>query len=193
VCEARKQLDVVRSFIAVELAPELLSSVLGLQREILATGADMKGVEPENIHFTLKFLGEIPKSTVDAVIECMNRLDFKSFEIEVAGVGCFPTNRNPRVVWIGVASGLENFASLAKQLEKCLIGIGFKPERERFTAHLTIGRVRSGRNKSELLKKLGEVLNAEIGRMTVNSIKLKKSTLTPKGPVYTTLHEVRGK
>jgi 2'-5' RNA ligase len=186
-------MGMVRAFIAVELAPELLSRALDLQKEILATGADMKAVEPENIHFTIKFLGEIPQSTVDEVIRSMSEMDFKNFMVEVAGVGCFPTIRNPRVVWIGVKRGLEDFASIAKQLEDRLRPIGFRPERERFTAHLTIGRVRSGRNKAELLKKLGEVLNAEIGEMEVNTIKLKKSVLTPKGPIYTTIHEVRGR
>ncbi|WXG43159.1 MAG: RNA 2',3'-cyclic phosphodiesterase [Promethearchaeati archaeon SRVP18_Atabeyarchaeia-1] len=185
-------MDRLRTFIAVELAPELLPGVLDIQREILGTGGDIKGVEPENIHFTLKFLGEIPQSTVNEVMQCMNGLDFKSFEIEVSGVGCFPTIRNPRVVWIGVTDGLEDFSSLSKQLENCLKSIGLPPERERFTAHLTIGRVRSGRNKAELMRKLAEDLNVKIGRMTVSAVKLKKSTLTPKGPIYTTLHEVRG-
>jgi 2'-5' RNA ligase len=186
-------LGIVRAFIAVELAPELLSRVLDLQKEILTTEADIKAVEPENIHFTLKFLGEIPQSAVDEVAQSLSKLDFRNFLAEVAGVGCFPTIRNPRVVWIGVRRGQEDFTSLAKQLESNLRTIGFRPEREGFTAHLTIARVRSGRNKAELLKKLGEVMNTEIGEMIVSTIKLKKSTLTPKGPIYTTIHEVRGK
>jgi 2'-5' RNA ligase len=180
-----------RAFIAVELDPKLLSEVLNVQKEILLTGADIKGVEPENIHFTLKFLGEIPHTTVAEVMQCMGKLDFRPFEIDLAGVGCFPTIRNPRVIWIGVTGGLESFTSVAKQLESSLREIGFQPERERFTAHLTIGRVRSNRNKTELIKKLGEVSSTEIGKMMVDTIKLKKSTLTAKGPIYTTLHEVR--
>jgi 2'-5' RNA ligase len=183
----------IRSFVAVELAPELLSRVLDLQKEILATGGDVKAVEPENIHFTTKFLGEVPQSTINEIIQAMSKLDFRPFVIEVAGVGCFPTIRNPRVVWIGVTRGMKDFESLVKQLEGYLGAIGVKPERERFAAHLTIGRVRSGRNKPQLIKKIGEVLNTEIGEMTVRTIKLKKSVLTPKGPVYTTIHEVRAK
>jgi 2'-5' RNA ligase len=191
--EARDQLDRVRAFIAVELGSQLLPKVLEIQREVLAVGADIKAVESENIHFTLKFLGEIPQSTVNEVISCMDKLDFNSFTIEITGVGCFPNIRNPRVVWVGLSTGLDAFSRLSKQLDDYLRGIGFKSEGERFTAHLTIGRVRSGRNKAALIKKLGELLNVEIGRMTVKTVKLKKSTLTPRGPIYTTLHEVNGK
>jgi 2'-5' RNA ligase len=156
-------------------------------------GGDIKPVEPENIHFTLKFLGEIPQSTVEEIKSCINQMDFHSFPIEVGGVGCFPNLHNPRVIWIGVSTGLDAFTKLSRALDDCLEGIGFRPEGERFTAHLTIGRVRSGRNKAALMKKLGELLNAEVGGMIVGSVKLKKSVLTPRGPIYTTLQEVKGK
>lgn len=191
--EKESNLDKVRAFIGVELDPQLLPKVLELQRELLSVGADIKVVEPENIHFTLRFLGEIPHSTVDEIMTCMNKLDFSPFPIEIRGVGCFPNVRNPRVIWIGLSMGLDTFSRLSRQLEDCLREIGFRSEGERFTPHLTIGRVRSGRNKADLAKKLGELLNAEIGKMTIGSVKLKKSTLTPRGPIYTTLHEVKGK
>jgi 2'-5' RNA ligase len=184
-------LDSVRAFIAVELDPRLLPKVIELQREILSVGADVKAVEPENIHFTLKFLGEMQQPTINKVTDSMNKLDFNSFVIDVSGVGCFPTIRNPRVIWIGVSTGLDDFSQIAKQLDNYLREIGFKSEGERFTAHLTIGRVRSGLNKAALVKKLGDMLNAEVGRMTVGAVKLKKSVLTPRGPIYSTLHEVK--
>jgi 2'-5' RNA ligase len=186
-------LDKVRTFIAVELDHQLLPKVLELQRELLSVGADIKAVEPENIHFTLKFLGEISQSAVDEIMICMNKLDFSPFPIEVRGVGCFPNMRNPRVIWIGLSMGQDAFSRLSRQLDNCLGGIGFRSEGEKFTPHLTIGRVRSGRNRVPLSKKLGELLNAEVGKMAIGSVKLKKSTLTPRGPIYTTLHEVKGK
>jgi 2'-5' RNA ligase len=189
----RRELDRVRAFIAVELDSQLLPKVVQIQQEILAVGADIKAVEPENIHFTLKFLGEIPQTTVNEVIAQINKIDFRSFEIEIVGTGCFPNPRNPRVIWMGVTSGRDEFTKVARQLENYLREIGFRPEGERFSPHLTIGRVRSGRNKADLIKKLNETLNAEVGRMTVSTIKLKKSTLTPRGPIYATLHEIKGK
>jgi 2'-5' RNA ligase len=188
-----RKLDKVRAFIAVELDSQLLPKVLELQREILSVGADIKAVEPENIHFTLKFLGEIPQTTVDEVTSSMNKLNFNSFAVELRGIGCFPNMRNPRVIWIGVSTGEDAFGRLSRQLEDHLRGNNLKSEGERFTAHLTIGRVRSGRNKAAVIKKVGELLNAEVGRMTVRSVKLKKSTLTSRGPIYTTLSEVKGK
>jgi 2'-5' RNA ligase len=191
--EKRKELNKLRAFIAVELDPQLLPKVLELQREILSVGADIKAVEPENIHFTLKFLGEIPESRLGAIISCMNNLSFASFPIEILGVGCFPNPRNPRVIWMGLSMGSDALTKLSKQLDDCLQEIGLGSEGERFTPHLTIGRVRSGRNKAALAKKLGELLNADVGKMIIGSVKLKKSMLTPRGPIYTTLHEVKGK
>jgi len=186
-------LDKVRAFVAVELDTQLLPTVLELQREVLSVGADIKAVEPENIHFTLRFLGEIAQSTIDEIIASMNRLRFDPFPIEIRGVGSFPNMRNPRVIWIGLSMGSDAFSRLSRQLEDCLREIGLGSEGERFTPHLTIGRVRSGRNKAALIKKLGELLNAEVGKMRVGSVKLKKSTLTPRGPIYTTLLEVKEK
>jgi 2'-5' RNA ligase len=188
-----RSLDKVRAFIAVELDPQLLPKVLELQRELLSVGADIKAVEPENIHFTLRFLGEIPQSEVDEIVNSMNKLDFGTFPIEIRGVGCFPNMRNPRVIWIGLSMGFDTFSRLSRQLEDRLREIGFRSDEERSTPHLTIGRVRSGRNKAALAKKLGELLNAEVGEMKVGSVKLKKSVLTQRGPIYTTLHEVKGK
>jgi 2'-5' RNA ligase len=188
-----RNLDKVRAFIAVELDSQLLPKVLELQRELLSVGADIKAVEPENIHFTLRFLGEISQSEVDEIVNSMNKLDFGTFPIEIRGVGCFPNMRNPRVIWIGLSMGFDIFSRLSRQLEDRLREIGIRSEGERFTPHLTIGRVRSGRNKAALAKKLGELLNVEVGKMIVGSVKLKKSILTPRGPIYTTLHEVKGK
>ena len=191
--EKGRNLEKVRAFIAVELDPQLLPKVLELQSEILSVGADIKAVEPENIHFTLRFLGEIAQSTVDQAMTCMNRLHFDPFPIEIRGVGSFPNVRNPRVIWIGLSMGSDVFGRLSRQLEDCLREINLRSEGERFTPHLTIGRVRSGRNKAALIKKMGELLNAEVGKMTIGSVKLKKSTLTPRGPIYATLLDVRGK
>jgi 2'-5' RNA ligase len=191
--EKGRNLDKVRAFIAVELDPHLLPKVLELQSEVLSVGADIKAVEPENIHFTLRFLGEITQSTVDEVMTCMNGLIFAPFLIEIRGVGSFPNMRNPRVVWIGLSMGSDAFSRLSRQLDDRLAEIGLRSEGERFTPHLTFGRVRSGRNKAALIKKLGELLNSEVGKMKVESVKLKKSMLTPRGPIYTTLLDVKGR
>ena len=186
-------MDKVRAFIAVELDPQLLPKMLEVQSEVLSVGADIKAVEPENIHFTLRFLGEIAQSTMDEVITHMNELTFSPFLIEIRGVGSFPNMRNPRVVWVGLSMGSDAFNRLSRQLDERLAEIGLRSEGERFTPHLTIGRVRSGRNRAALIKKLGELLNAEVGKMKVGSVKLKKSVLTPRGPIYTTLLDVMGR
>jgi len=154
------------------------------------TGADLKIVEPKNIHITMRFLGDITLDTVEKIFDGMNKVQFVPFDVKICGVGAFPDVRYPRVVWAGITQGAEELRDIFNQLEPQLRTLGFAPDSKGFSPHLTIARVRSGRNKSELASFVGENSNYDFGTVRAACLRLKRSVLTPKGPIYSTLKEV---
>lgn len=156
------------------------------------TGADLKLVKPQNIHLTVRFLGNISPPMVDAIYEEMKQVSFTPFEIELRGLGAFPRLSRPRVVWAGIRKGADQLVKIFEQLEPRLRGLGFKPDTKGFSPHLTIARVRTGRNKVQLAKLVRGLEDYEFGAVKAECLRLKKSVLTPQGPIYTTLREVCG-
>lgn len=184
-------LEKIRTFVSIDIKdPQILDRIVSIQEEIRHSGADVKHVERQNIHFTLKFLGNVSPSVIDPIFEVMQRVSFKPFELEVNDVGCF-NPRRPRVIWLGAGEGSEEVIRIQAELEKGLTELNFKPERRRYTPHATIGRVRSGRNREQLLRTLERLANTKVGVMKATSISLKKSTLTPKGAIYEVLREAK--
>ena len=182
----------IRSFISVDIEdPLILDRIERIKEMVLSTGVYMKPVEKENIHLTLRFLGEIPVALIDEVYKAMLAAKTKPFEIEIKGLGAFPTITNPRVIWVGVSRGAEELRNIHKQIEKGLRKLGIRPDTKGFEPHITIARVKSRRNKSKLIKVLNQLADVEIGVMKVTSIRLKQSILTFKGPIYKTLREVK--
>ncbi len=154
------------------------------------TGAQLKIVGPEIMHLTLRFLGEIPKATVDRVKEAMDSLRFQPFEVEFTGLGVFPNPRRINVVWVGIKQGQEKLNDIFHQLEPKLRQIGLPPDNKGFSPHMTLARVKSAVNRDALAQFVESMGGQEFGKMPVKAVRLKKSTLTPKGPVYTTIYEV---
>jgi len=180
----------LRCFVAIDLDnPALLDTLEGIQASMIRTGADLKCVERDNIHVTLKFLGDVREELIGELIRRVSEISFKPFNVELKGVGVFPSLRRPRVVWAGISEGKEELKEVFQILESELTGIGFKPEKRRFSPHITIARIRSGRNRDHLVKVLLDRENEKLGDFNVESIRLKKSVLTPKGPIYSTLAE----
>lgn len=186
-----KGVELIRSFIAVDVDESLRARFKTVQEDLKTAGGSLKLVEAENLHLTLKFLGEIPRPRVEAVAETLGKLRFTSFKIKFEGVGCFPTPRNPRVVWVGVSEGAERLRELAAMVEEALRKIGFQPDPKGFTPHLTIARVKSPRDRASIAAMVQKLSNISIGEMLVDRVRLKKSTLTPRGPIYSNLYEVR--
>jgi len=143
------------------------------------------------MHLTLRFLGEIPESTVQKVKTILDGVRFKSFEANFSGLGAFPNLNRINVVWVGIVHGDDELRSIFEQVEPKLRQIGMTPDNKGFSPHLTIARVRSGRNKTALGDTVSKMKDLNFGNMPVTSVRLKKSTLTPKGPIYTTMHEVK--
>ena len=181
----------IRSFIAVDLdEPNVRERIISAQRGLDQTRAQLKLVDPSILHLTLRFLGEIPQGTVESVKDAMNGVQFSPFEVEFSGMGAFPNLNRINVVWVGIIRGQEQLNEIFRQLEPKLRQIGLAPDNKGFSPHLTVARVRSAVNKDALADFVSSMREADFGRMPVSVVRLKKSTLTPKGPIYTTIHEV---
>ncbi len=178
----------IRTFVAVDIEDEeIVSKIREVQSEISLSSAKIKLVEPENLHLTLKFLGEVEESRIPVIVEALSEAvsGFKEFKITLEGVGAFPKVSRPNVIWIGVGDGRESLIELANSVENSLKRIGFPKERRPYEPHLTIARVKY--RSSDLPAIIKRVEGTFIGDVTVREVRLKKSTLTPKGPIYDTL------
>jgi len=182
----------IRSFISVDLdEPGIRERIASTQRSLLETGAQLKLVNTEIMHLTLRFLGEIPQPTVEEVKKAIDAVRFSAFEIELSGLGAFPNLRRLNVVWVGIKRGHEQLAEIFQQLEPKLRTIGLPADNKGFSPHLTIARVRTGANMEALANYVSTMGEQEFGKMLVQSVRLKRSTLTPRGPIYSTMHEIR--
>ncbi len=181
----------IRSFIAFDIDNEqIIKRFSEAQQMLVRTGADLKLVKPENIHVTMRFLGNITPPMVDSIHEAMQKVSFSPFDVEIRGVGAFPKLQYARVIWAGIRNGAEQLSNISNQLEPKLRELGFRPDSKGFSPHLTIARVKSGRNKSELIRCIKESVDYEFGIVKAECLRLKRSVLTPKGPIYSTLREV---
>ncbi|MCX8189244.1 MAG: RNA 2',3'-cyclic phosphodiesterase [Nitrososphaeria archaeon] len=179
----------IRTFIALDLEDGLTKKrILEVQKEILAIGVDAKPVEPENLHFTIKFLGEIEESKVSKVIEVVSRIEFEPIKVKFRGLGAFPSLSHVNVVWVGVDKDAEEaMTRLWNSVERELEKNGFPRERK-FEPHMTIMRIKSGLHKQELAAKIREYEKIEFGEEILSKLKVKKSVLTKDGPIYYDLY-----
>ncbi len=173
----------MRLFVAVDLSEEIRDSISKLSKTFAVKG--IKTVEKENLHLTLKFLGEVQDSKKDRIISALDEIEYKKFRINLKGVGYFPGGSKLRVIWVGVHSGAKQLETLANLVEDKMVELKFKKER-RFVPHTTIARVKriDNNTRNHILKQLAEFQGKEFGEMEVDHFSLKKSTLTPSGPIY---------
>ena len=189
----------MRAFIAVDLSDAIRAQIATLQQELDSLGLQggaLKFVDPKQAHQTIKFLGEVPDESIERVKATLATIRQEPFEIRLRGVGFFPQAaqekvRTIRVIWVGIEEGGAQLKALQEGVESALHALGFPPEK-RFNAHVTLCRVkRPFRSKNELRRvvlKIGELRAADLGTMRVDALKLKKSTLTPRGPIYEDLY-----
>ena len=182
----------LRAFIAVELPLEIRQNVQhatsNLRRD---TGSLIRWVAVENMHLTLKFLGDIPSANVEVLTQMIHAQadSFNCFDIHLTGIGSFPSPKRPRVIYIGIQApaALEAFQ---RQVESATRRLGYNPEERAFAPHLTIGRVRqhvSADEQQKIRRALEESTIDSLGTARVNSVHLYKSDLKPTGPLYTKL------
>ena len=181
----------IRAFLAIDLDDDLKPKINKIIREFKQIDANIKYVDLQNLHFTLKFFGDIDTEGIDLISEKIENVikDFDSFTIKIKGCGAFPNKNRIKVIWVGLDED-EILKDLHDKLDKEFNSIGFDLDRK-FSSHLTIGRMKSAKGKDKVKNTIETYNNIDIGTMEVNLITLKKSTLTPSGPIYEDLLEFR--
>ena len=181
----------LRCFIAIEIPEAIKKAIISSIDSLKKSGADVKWVSPENIHITLQFLGETEEARIPSIKEALDKilLPYSPFYIKIAGVGCFPDARRPRVIWVGTEES-QPVINLQGDIARGMAKFGYREEERNFTPHLTIGRVKSNRNTRELSRKMDEIKAASFSGFEVQNITLMKSELKPSGPIYYSLAEI---
>lgn len=170
----------MRLFVAVPL-PEAVRDALAPILRRLSALPGVKAVERENLHITLKFLGEVDERKLEDVVGALRTVQFIPPTISVSGVGAFPSPSRPRVLWAGVTGG-EALRDLAARVESALAPLGFRPEARPFHPHVTLARVKGA--APDLSWFFSEYAQLKTESFVVNAFVLFKSTLTPRGPIY---------
>ena len=186
----------IRSFIAIELPPEIREALGSLEKRLKAGRHPfVRWVDPDSIHLTLKFLGNVDSTSVPDIVEAMNRVPkpMSSLLFQIEGVGVFPNWNRPQVVWVGIGGDITKLGSLQRDLENTLAPLGFPRESRSFRPHLTLGRLRdraSLKDRQEFGTLARSVRSETRPSFEVSSLSLMKSQLTPSGAVYSRLASV---
>jgi 2'-5' RNA ligase len=182
----------MRLFIAIDINEEIRKALGELQRQLQRKAdfrqGDVKWVRPELIHLTLKFLGEVEDEKITSVCETVKDVAGKheSFELNIESVGCFG-GRSAKVLWVGTGDGKDKLFDLQKDLEEKLALAGFAPEDREFSGHLTLCRIKSSAAGFKLAAMSKDFEDLRLGVISVDSVSVYQSQLTPAGPVYTVL------
>ncbi|OIQ56211.1 RNA 2',3'-cyclic phosphodiesterase [Neomoorella thermoacetica] len=173
----------MRLFIAINFSTAMVASLARLQAELRQLPVPVKWVNPNSIHLTLKFLGEVDPARLEETGKALERaaMGINPWDLEVKGTGVFPNWRSPRVIWAGVESEAPLY-DLQRQVTQEYLALGFKADT--FTPHLTLGRLRPGVAGGILREKLQSLANVSWGRERVTAVSLMESQLSPRGANY---------
>jgi 2'-5' RNA ligase len=176
----------IRSFVCIDIPDGIKERIEQLQHRLRRIDAQVSWTKASNIHLTLKFLGNVSQSSIVNVCAAIERAARVTdpFEIEVGGVGCFPSLRSPRILWIGLSRSVEELSLLQAAVENELAMIGFAREPGRFSPHLTIGRLRSPHNARLLVAEM-TAAGFEPESFQAREVILMRSDLRPTGAIYT--------
>lgn len=177
----------IRAFLAIDLEDNLKNQIEDIEDDFKGLNANIKYVEPANLHFTLKFFGDIDVDGLDLISSKIETVvkEFEPFEIAIEGCGAFPNKNHIKVIWLGCSdNGL--IKELHDKLDAEFSSIGIEKDKK-FSTHMTIGRMKSAKNKEDVKDLIKKYENQSIGNMKVKSISLKQSTLKPSGPIYNDL------
>jgi 2'-5' RNA ligase len=177
----------MRLFVALELSEAVRAAVRDLIGRLQRARADVRWIRPEGMHLTLKFIGEIPEEKVSAIHQALAGVGSpQPVTVEFRELGCFPNERRPRVLWVGVQAS-DNLAPLAGQVEAALEPLGIEREDRYYVPHLTLGRFKSPKRADKLQEEIAALPSIEFGRFETGEFFLFQSKLSPAGAQYTKL------
>jgi len=177
----------LRAFIAIDLPEDVRSKTQELVRDLAAVSEGVKWVEPEKLHLTLKFLGDVDENETYHICQAMSRAvaAIEPFDIQSLGAGAFPKIERPRTLWIGVGAGSDELIALQAAIDDAMADLGYARDPKRFLPHLTLGRVKKpGRWLSDVSRMIGERAAFDAGMSPVREVVLYSSELTSEGPLY---------
>ncbi len=180
----------IRTFLGIDLGKEVRGQLVSLQEDLATVAADVNWVEPENLHLTLFFLGEVEqRETLDICRAAQKAIrDMPAFVMSVEGAGCFPNVRRPRTLWVGVGKGLDEVSAVHDAIETPLLELGsYRRETRGYTPHVTLGRVKSTGDADALGKALVNHQTWSAGEVMVTEVCVMSSVLMPDGPTYSVL------
>lgn len=189
----------MRLFLALDLPQAARAAAAKAMAGLKGCGAKVKWVQPQNLHLTLKFLGETHEGLLEAIKQGHERAcsGMTAFELGLRGCGAFPRQRRPQVVWLGISGQVEGLAQLAARLEAKMEPLGFAPEKRPFRSHLTLGRLKRGKRgkkkapvPAELTRAMADMADWRGPGFLARDVVLMKSTLTPSGAVYEPLQTI---
>lgn len=180
----------MRLFIALPLPEEIEEHLGKVIFALKQKRGKVKWVAPKNIHLTVKFLGEVEEDRIDKITPLLSEVAKKYHVIRTSTdrIGAFPNPKHPKILWAGLNGETDRMADLAGAVEDALVPLGFEKENRKFKAHLTLGRIKDGRDLNELTAYL-QSYDFTPAAFTMDRIVLFKSTLTPRGPIYDRLFE----
>lgn len=186
----------IRVFIAVDLPPAIQESVEKQTAPLRRTLGDdlIRWVPAQNMHLTLKFIGNIAASHLDFLKQMLTQSvnSQRQFDLQIGGIGSFPNLKRPRVLWVGIHAPAD-LTSLQKNVEAGAVRLGYEKEERGFSPHLTLGRVRQNVSAADLQRIRSALENTQIGRIgtaTIEAVHLYKSDLHADGSIYTKLLSV---
>lgn len=177
----------MRLFVALELSEEVRTALRELLAHLQRAAADVRWVRPEGMHLTLKFIGEVPAEKLAPIQDALGRIASPApVGLDFRGLGYFPNERHPRVIWVGIRTS-DNLAPLAAEMEAVLEPLGIAREKRAYVPHLTLGRFKSENRLPRLQQEATALPSTDFGHMQTKEFFLYQSKLTPRGAEYTKL------
>ncbi|MDD5614291.1 MAG: RNA 2',3'-cyclic phosphodiesterase [Candidatus Omnitrophica bacterium] len=182
-------MQVIRTFIAVEIIKNTRDLIARIQNDLAKSNSDIKFVEPDNIHITIAFLGNLEIKRVPFVKNTLQDLlkDRAGFCLQPHGLGCFPNIKNPRIIWVGIEKGGENLANIHEDIVSILAKDGIEIDAKTYHPHITIARIKSLENQYILKSLIAKSPEFQFEQIPVNRIQLLESRMTDQGPIYKSL------
>ncbi|MFH1061297.1 MAG: RNA 2',3'-cyclic phosphodiesterase [Candidatus Omnitrophota bacterium] len=182
----------IRAFIALEISSELQEELKEIQKQLMQLPGEIAWIRPENLHISIRFLGDITQEQVNIIVQINEKIakKLKSFPISLSVLGVFPYISDPHILWAGIGSGYSQVTQINTLVSNELSSMKLKYEDKHFHPHITLARIKSIKNKSELAEMIDKI-KLRIASEEISKLILYKSETTPKGAIYTKISEVQ--